>query len=539
MSNTGKIMVNAKKGHWFYPLQIEKQYKTFLEQLVSAIIKVIVLEIPRGVKNYTQDDMHSDLQESFEKTVERIDDLTKSAQNKSKWFTKAIDKWSKMETISNVKETLGISSIKYSEEIKGLLDKSSFINSDLIKSLSDDVVNRVRERVKDSLQSGISNRGLMDIIFKSGEVSKGRARLIARDQTAKINGDLTKLRQTELGGKRYFWRTSGDNVVRESHAALNGKVCYWDDSSSYSDSVNDEERLDRDEIGAYKGIPGEDYQCRCTAELIVQDLLEGDVVGTVVPETYEPNEYGAVVPPVEYWDKSIKPESALVDNTFTNGINAAKEVLSLALGKLKFDFPPVPIVNRLSIKTGESGQTFCGMYFGKSRLRNLAHIEIDVGSSIKYYGSVENIALHEISHHVSRAARIAITDPITGATVRTKVEFFMNQTTDLGRTILNSPKVKSTMSAIKALPEGSSMKRHLEYLLEPGELWARSYSQFLLKKALTKEIEISGKESVAAKSLQKRYETMTLQEGMWSEREFQPIYDSFSKGVSIEKNPHY
>ena len=45
----------------------------------------------------------------------------------------------------------------------------------------------------------------------------------------------------------YIWRTSGDNKVRASHAANNGKIFAWDNPPE-------------------TGHPGEDYNCRCTAE---------------------------------------------------------------------------------------------------------------------------------------------------------------------------------------------------------------------------------------------------------------------------------
>ncbi len=45
----------------------------------------------------------------------------------------------------------------------------------------------------------------------------------------------------------YIWRTRGDNKVRASHAANNGKVFAWDNVPP-------------------TGHPGEGYGCRCTAE---------------------------------------------------------------------------------------------------------------------------------------------------------------------------------------------------------------------------------------------------------------------------------
>lgn len=51
----------------------------------------------------------------------------------------------------------------------------------------------------------------------------------------------------ERSTTHYIWRTRGDNKVRASHAANNGKVFAWDSVPP-------------------TGHPGEDYGCRCTAE---------------------------------------------------------------------------------------------------------------------------------------------------------------------------------------------------------------------------------------------------------------------------------
>jgi len=53
----------------------------------------------------------------------------------------------------------------------------------------------------------------------------------------------------------YIWRTQGDNKVRASHAANDGKIFAWDDPPP-------------------TGHPGEDYGCRCWAEPYAPDTDE-------------------------------------------------------------------------------------------------------------------------------------------------------------------------------------------------------------------------------------------------------------------------
>ncbi len=53
----------------------------------------------------------------------------------------------------------------------------------------------------------------------------------------------------------YIWRTRGDDKVRPSHAANNGRVFAWNDPPE-------------------TGHPGEDYGCRCTAEPFMPSVDE-------------------------------------------------------------------------------------------------------------------------------------------------------------------------------------------------------------------------------------------------------------------------
>jgi SPP1 gp7 family putative phage head morphogenesis protein len=53
----------------------------------------------------------------------------------------------------------------------------------------------------------------------------------------------------------YIWRTRGDNKVRASHAANNGRIFSWDSPPP-------------------TGHPGEDYNCRCTTEPYVRGESE-------------------------------------------------------------------------------------------------------------------------------------------------------------------------------------------------------------------------------------------------------------------------
>lgn len=110
--------------------------------------------------------------------------------------------------------------------------------------------------LKDSLEDTFVNKGFdkqalnatLKRRFKTGE---RRAKIIARDQTSKTIGKLTKLRHQQIGIKEYDWFTSGDERVREDHAMMHGTRQNW-------------------EITPSTGHPGEAVMCRCVAIPVIE-----------------------------------------------------------------------------------------------------------------------------------------------------------------------------------------------------------------------------------------------------------------------------
>jgi SPP1 gp7 family putative phage head morphogenesis protein len=139
-----------------------------------------------------------------------------------------------------------------SDEIKGFVVN----NTELIKNVSEDYFKRVQNEVFTGARQGLRAEEIQKSIVETAEgVSESRAQLIARDQVNKFNGNLTELRQKSAGISRYIWRTSKDDRVRESHADKEGETFSWDDPP------------------ADTGHPGEDINCRCYAEPVIDDLL--------------------------------------------------------------------------------------------------------------------------------------------------------------------------------------------------------------------------------------------------------------------------
>lgn len=135
-------------------------------------------------------------------------------------------------------------------------DKFVKTNVDLITSIPEKHFEEIRGIVADAWQKGTN----VDVLTKKFQerfgVSQWRARLIARDQVSKLNGQLNMLRQTDQGITHYVWRTSLDERVRETHKSKEGERFAWAEPPDDT------------------GHPGNDYQCRCTAEPDIESMLE-------------------------------------------------------------------------------------------------------------------------------------------------------------------------------------------------------------------------------------------------------------------------
>ena len=144
-------------------------------------------------------------------------------------------------------------------------------NTNLITKLADETRSEVKRLVEDGLQRGKRIETIRkDILSTSGltpgrfRKTKTRAELIARDQTAKLNGQLTQLRQNEIGIDRYEWKDVDDVKVRRSHSAMDRRLCRWDNAMVYSGDGG-KTWQSRSGIGGVELHPGQDYQCRCIA----------------------------------------------------------------------------------------------------------------------------------------------------------------------------------------------------------------------------------------------------------------------------------
>lgn len=136
---------------------------------------------------------------------------------------------------------------------EGILEQWVQDNVDLIKTIPHETLGRMQEVVLKSYLDGKSVTEIAKDIQHEYQVTKSHARLLARDQTGKLNAQITRHQQKSAGVNRYIWRTAGDGRVRDSHRALNNTPHSWNDPPVVDTKTG------------RRAHPGEDYQCRCVA----------------------------------------------------------------------------------------------------------------------------------------------------------------------------------------------------------------------------------------------------------------------------------
>lgn len=148
--------------------------------------------------------------------------------------------------------------------VESVLAERLQANVYLIGSISGQVLGQVREVLDEGFRSGLRVEDLAKRIGERFDVAESRAILIARDQTGKLNAQLQEARNRDLGVTKYRWQISGapegDGRVRDMHTELNDTVQRYDDPPVTNPDGD-------------RNNPGEDYQCRCTAQPELEDVL--------------------------------------------------------------------------------------------------------------------------------------------------------------------------------------------------------------------------------------------------------------------------
>lgn len=269
-----------KARTWKYPLALERQYtssiSSFLQKRWKAYSAIAVpMMVPR-------EDALEDLEPEPGTNGPAIGGIVNIART--------VDKFNKKELQAFKAIAIGEAFAEDEPWVKNVIDSWSREQVTLITKASQDMLDTVARRIREGVKAGKSARQVTAMINADlPGISYRRARIIARDQTAKLNSALTQGRMADAGIETYIWSTSEDERVRgnptglypkalPSHYVMNGKVCRWDDPTVW---LENGEWVKRAPDAPYFH-PGMAIMCRCVA-IPNWDELEG-VGASELPE---------------------------------------------------------------------------------------------------------------------------------------------------------------------------------------------------------------------------------------------------------------
>lgn len=272
-----------------YPRNLERRYEAIVQGLVvdlkEDLQKQIIEVLPMLEAMFRSDMGQTRRVDSNDKPIRKdafdAFDLLEAALTRILVrFSKALD--DKRPAIFDVgkalneaneeatRKSLGVDLLLGDPQITKAIDAWTKDNARMITRLAQGETDQISTIVLNGYRQGLSPAGLRSAIldtFRSADQRESqmvrgmsledRAKFVARDQVATLNGQVTRMRQERVGIKKYIWQTSEDERVRPSHAALNGEIMSWDDPPPF-------------------GHPGMDYNCRCVAIPYLDDTDDDD-----------------------------------------------------------------------------------------------------------------------------------------------------------------------------------------------------------------------------------------------------------------------
>lgn len=242
----------------FYPSQVELQTQELLrEELGEYAYKLQNAAMVSGVQGVYN--VPGAVPQGFDEKVQRV------AEEVSLFNMKAFANFSELA----VGERYFPGGSEQREVILNTWSEN-FVN--LCKSTNEEMRKKVAGVVSDGVLGGRNIRDLTkDIQNTCKEFSRSKAELIATTEVGKLNTAIARNQSESAGIQYYEWSAAMDGRTRESHAVMDGKICKWGDDDHYyaweTDPNTGKRKLVRKPRpgNAYKGAPGTDFRCRCTA----------------------------------------------------------------------------------------------------------------------------------------------------------------------------------------------------------------------------------------------------------------------------------
>lgn len=185
----------------------------------------------------------------------------------SRWVSE-VSKDAKLRLEKNIARSLGVDMTAIFDD-KVVFDAAELMSVEargLITTIPGEYLDGVTRAVLDNYQQiqQPEGRSLAEQIQHLAGVSDSRARIIARDQTSKINTAINQARQQEVGIEEYIWRTRKDARVVGKPGGL-----YPNGNRTHGNHWEREGQVYRWDQPPVDGHPGYAINCRCFPEPII------------------------------------------------------------------------------------------------------------------------------------------------------------------------------------------------------------------------------------------------------------------------------
>lgn len=248
-----------------FPTAHAVDYYNNLSNIIDDIHLDLIDFIDRKVKPYLnrQDSYKKD--SLIDEIIEGLDQLEESAVNRAfsdattkklaDQFAKRVKNHTDNQVKNQIRAVVDINVLKRNQKLQDLVKAAVSENVGLIKSIPREYHKQIKTVVLQGVRSGSSIHDIKDSLQDIYQKTDSRAKFIARDQAGSMLGDMSKTRHQEIGLKKFIWRDSADSRVRDKHHAFNGNTYTWEDGA-----------------GPNGLLPGKDYNCRCTAEVVEEEI---------------------------------------------------------------------------------------------------------------------------------------------------------------------------------------------------------------------------------------------------------------------------
>lgn len=280
-------------GVWLYPLAVERQYTRLIKKIFAPFVAIVVKDMKSFLSFWVQENRRRDVwSDDLNELNKKFRDLQREVFEENEDTLREeivavailIAQFNKRQQIKFVSNSLKIDKTFVADVLGSepwldpLLQAWTTNNVSLIKGLTDEFYKKINNAVITGLQNDLSAKDLAKELTKINKnFSQNRTKLVARDQTNKLNGVLVQRRQEDVGIEWYQWETARDEAVRNPmHTNMQSKICKWSDVSVYANSISDAKNdnwLKRSGLPGVQLHPGGDIQCRCWANGIFTELL--------------------------------------------------------------------------------------------------------------------------------------------------------------------------------------------------------------------------------------------------------------------------